>query len=407
MANVLRFLMVLSGIFFLQDLYGLTVAQAQSRKHAASQDIQSGGTKYESMKQAANENTVIIVSGQTSGTYLKLAEDLQNVLDKRETNELRILPVVGTPGPQNLMDIMFLRGVDMCMTETDYSEYFKTLDPDLYAGMDKKIQYIAKLYNTEFHILAKTDITSLEQLRGKKVNFYNKLSSADISGHKLFRLLGIEVEALNLDQPVATAKLKDGEIDAVLRLAGAPVEAFAGFKPEDGLHFVPISPDGMSAEGRARFSAVFKEYLPAKLRSEDYPAIIASGAAVSTVASSVVLAVYAWPEGSDRYRRVAKFVDAFFENFDKLKEKTRHPKWQATNLAAEVPGWTRFKAAQQWLDAKRKQTAEAEKRDPMAGAFREFLAAQQLSRPGVTPTEAQSKELWQEFMRWRSTAPAN
>ena len=96
----------------------------------------------------------------------------------------------------------------MCMTETDYFDYFKALDTDLYADICSKIKYIAKLYNTEFHILARKDVTSLDQLRGKKVNFYTRLSSADISGRSLFKLLGIEVEALNLDQPVARAKLK-------------------------------------------------------------------------------------------------------------------------------------------------------------------------------------------------------
>lgn len=145
--------------------------------------------------------------------------------------------------------------------------------------------------------------------------------------------------------------MKSGEIDAVLRLAGAPVAAFAGIKSDDGLHFVPINPSSLSKA--ERFAAAVKSIFRPSFRAEDYPALIPAGQTVATVASSVVLAVYAWPEGSDRYRRVAKFVEAFFENFDKLKDKTRHPKSKPTNLAAEVPGWTRFKAAQQWLDGKR------------------------------------------------------
>lgn len=360
-------------------------------------------SKYDLMKERMNENTVAIVSGQTSGTYLKLAEDLQNVLDRRDSHEMRILPVTGTPGPQNLMDILFLRGVDMCMTETDYFDYFKALDPELYGNIEKKIHYIAKLYNTEFHIVAKTSITRLEQLRGKKVNFYNRLSSADISGRNLFKLLGIEVEALNLDQPTANAKLKSGEIDAVLRLAGAPVEAFSGIKPEDGLHFVPIDPSSLAEAERGRFSTVLKTYLPAKLTAEDYPALIAPGETVPTVASSVVLAVYAWPEGTDRYRRVEKFVHAFFENFDKLKAPQRHPKWQATNLAAEVPGWTRFKAAQQWLEGKRAETAaEARRIDPALASFEALLAAYRARNPSANISEAQARALFAEFAKWRA-----
>jgi TRAP-type uncharacterized transport system substrate-binding protein len=399
----LRLPLPILGLICLHSLFASPASAQTAVQPITARGVEAGGGKYQAKKQEFNENTVVIVSGQTSGTYLKLAEDLQNVLDRRDTNELRILPVVGTPGPQNILDVLFLRGVDMCMTETDYFDYFKGLDADLYGDIGSKINYIAKLYNTEFHILARRDVTSLEQLRGKKVNFYTRLSSADISGRSLFKLLGVDVEVLNLDQPVATAKLKSGEIDAVLRLAGAPVEAFAGIKPEDGLHFVPIDPSSLSEAERKRFGAVFKSYLPAKLRAEDYPALIPAGQTVATVASSVVLAVYAWPEGSDRYRRVAKFVEAFFENFDKLKEKTRHPKWQSTNLAADVPGWTRFKAAQQWLDGKRTELAATmDKRDPLANAFRAFLDSYKKKHPGVALSAPQANALWQQFIKWRS-----
>jgi hypothetical protein len=78
------------------------------------------GDKYESKRRESNENTVVIVGGPTTGTYIKMIEDLQYVLDKRETNELRVLPVVGVSGVGNLEDVLFLRNVDMCTTETGY-----------------------------------------------------------------------------------------------------------------------------------------------------------------------------------------------------------------------------------------------------------------------------------------------
>jgi hypothetical protein len=183
----------------------------------------------------------------------------------------------------------------------------------------------------------------------------------------------------------------------------APVEAFSGIKPEDGLHFVPIDPASLAPVERQRFSTVLKTYLPAKLRAEDYPALIPEGETVATVASSVVLAVYAWPEGTDRYRRVEKFVRAFFENFDKLKAPQRHPKWQATNLAAEVPGWTRFKPAQQWLEGKRVEiAAEVKRTDPVVAGFQEFLAAYRARNPRANLSEAQAKALFSEFVKWRA-----
>lgn len=244
----------------------------------------------------------------------------------------------------------------MCATESGYFDYLKAKDPILYADVDKKIQYITKLYDAEFHFLAKKDIKSLEDLRGKKVSLYLPLSSSAISGQELFKTLGIDVEVVYNDQAAATEKLKRGEIAAMSRLVAAPTtESFKDIKPEDGIHFIPIHADNITGGFSGRFSKVLKTFLPGQLKSEHYPNLIPNGEVVPTVASSVVLAVYAWPENTQRYSRVAKFVNAFFDNFDKLKDKKRNPKWQETNLAAEVRGWTRFKAAQQWLDSKRQQ----------------------------------------------------
>lgn len=377
----------------------------------AAQTANVAANKYQAKLQDFNENTVTIVSGQTSGAFLKLAEDLQNVLDRRDNNEMRVLPIVGTPGPQNILDVMFLRGVDMCMTETDYFDYFKKLDKNLYGNIDQRIQYIAKLFNTEIHLVARKEIRSLADLRGKKVSVYNKLSSADVSGRNMFELLGLDVEIVNYDQPVANDKLKKGEIDAMLRLAGAPITAFADIKPEDGMHFVPIGPESLPGGFQ---NPLMQTYLPARLRAEDYPNLIPPGETVSTIASSVVLATYAWPEGTDRYRRVAAFVNAFFNDFDKLKDKTRHPKWQQTNLAAEVRGWKRFKPAQQWLDGKRGEAVGGGPgvtvpTDATQASFERFIGQMrtQGGNNGKPLTDAQIQSLMQEFNKWRSSEGAD
>ena len=51
-----------------------------------------------------------------------------------------------------------------------------------------------------------------------------------------------------------------------------------------------------------------------------------------------VLAVFNWPKNTDRYRRVQKFTEALFTNWDKFQHPPRHPKWRDVNLAATVPG---------------------------------------------------------------------
>ena len=70
----------------------------------------------------ANKGTLGVVSGGADGTYIRIAADLANVLD---TEDLRILPMIGRGSLQNLKDIMFLRGVDIGIVQMDAREQLK------------------------------------------------------------------------------------------------------------------------------------------------------------------------------------------------------------------------------------------------------------------------------------------
>ena len=67
----------------------------------------------------ANSGTVGIISGGADGTYIRIAADLANVLD---SEDLRVLPMIGRGSLQNLRDIMFLRGVDIGIVQMDARE---------------------------------------------------------------------------------------------------------------------------------------------------------------------------------------------------------------------------------------------------------------------------------------------
>lgn len=65
-----------------------------------------------------NQNTVSIISGSpgSDATYLQVAYDLAAVLNDGEN--LRVLPVVGIGGPQNIRDVRVLKGIDIGLTQT-------------------------------------------------------------------------------------------------------------------------------------------------------------------------------------------------------------------------------------------------------------------------------------------------
>ncbi len=348
---------------------------------------------YERQKYERNRSSVSIIGGGINGTYIRYATDLANVLDDLKGNEMRVLPLIGRGGGQNVIDILFLRGIDMGLTQQDHLAFFKNLNPALYGDIDRRIRYVTKLYNSEYHLIARKDVKTFDDLRGKKVNFWRPWSATDIGSQTIFRLLGIDVKPIYIDTAKALEQVKSGEVGATVLLAGAPVPGFAKLKKEDGLHIVPLGRDTLTAD---QYKKLLEVYLPTKLTHKQYPSIIPKGQVVSSFASGVVLAVYNWKEGSERYRKVARFVDRFFSNFDKLQKPPRHPKWKEVNLAAKIPGWTRFKAAEQWLATADATSPTANKKEEFAAFMKEMnseIRGRQLSQQQVDA-------LFREFSKW-------
>ena len=77
---------------------------------------------------------------------------------------------------------------------------------------------------------------------------------------------------------------------------------------------------------------------------------MAEGGYVETISAEAVLASYNWAPNSDRYRRLSLLVDTMFDKVAQLQRPPFHPKWKEMAPRATVSGWTRFKAAQEWLD---------------------------------------------------------
>lgn len=341
-----RFAMAkLSAAFCVLCLSLALMGQAQAQRQQ--------GT-YEEKRRQANDIAVSIVVSGLSCTCARFAEDIRNVVNDLRPDGIRVLPVLGVGGLQNLNDVLFLRGIDMGVVDEDNLQILKKRNPQLYADLEQRVQYITKLYNSEFHVLARDDIQSYADLRGKKVSFNQKDSQTEVTAEIVFKMLNIDVDHLNYDNDEAVKKLRDGEISAMIILSGAPQAALAKITKQDGLHFLPL--DEKSLPGQ-NVGAVLTQYLPTKLTDDEYPALIPPGTSVPTIGNRALLVTYAWPENSARYARMTKFVREFFGKIDLFQDGARHPKWREINLAADMPGWVRFRPAAEWLAENRKPSA--------------------------------------------------
>ena len=121
----------------------LLLSQAQAQR---------GSVSYEEKKRETNDIAVTIITSGLSCTCARFAEDMRNVVNDLRPGGLRILPVLGVGGLQNVNDVLFMKGIDMGVVDEDNLRLLKKRDPQLYANIEQRVQYVTKLYNSEFHV---------------------------------------------------------------------------------------------------------------------------------------------------------------------------------------------------------------------------------------------------------------
>lgn len=357
--------------------FSLAPTYAQSARRSVPEKQNSG-----TISERVNANTVTIVSGNLDGTHLPIAYDLSEVLDEGE--DFRVLPLVGKGGGQNIRDVRFLKGVDLGITQAPLLNALRhNHEIGGLGGLDGRIVYIAKLFSEEMHVLVRAEsaITSLEHLAGKKVSFGEVGSGTQLSAREVFSRLKIKVDEVNLKQFDAVENVKSGQIAASVLIAGKPAAAMARLTADHGLRFLPVP-----------FTKQLQDdYLPGVLTHEDYPEMVRTGDDVETVAVSAVLIAYNWPKGSEPYRRLEDFVGRFFSRLAKFTQPPRHPKWRETNVAAALPGWTRFQPAEDLLVRTRQELGARNQ-------FDEFLSSRALV--GAIDSQEDRERLFSEFVKW-------
>jgi uncharacterized protein len=216
-------------------------------------------------------------------------------------------------------------------------------------------------------------------LQGQKVNLDELGSGTNYSMREVFKRLSIKIEEVNVTQSMALEKLKAGEIAATVLVAGKPTQLMSRLKASDGLTFLPIP----------YTAALGNDFLPAVLGHDDYPELIPERTVVDTVADGAVLISYNWPKDTDRYRRVDRFVNAFFSHINFFFQPPHHVKWREVNLSSTLDGWPRLESAQMWLNnninSARLTPSMRTKSNSQTGAVR----------------NPEAQRLFEDFLRWQ------
>src|ERR1700722_19579995 len=72
---------------------------------------------------AVNRGVVELETTGSDGISVRIAEDLARLIDDGATR--RVVPVVGKNSLQNIIDLKYLRGVDLAIVQEDVFDYAK------------------------------------------------------------------------------------------------------------------------------------------------------------------------------------------------------------------------------------------------------------------------------------------
>src|SRR5215510_478722 len=153
---------------FLTQTFGFSLGVGlvgTARAQIIPKSLEQGGSDA-AMRERRNSWTVGVAGGQLSGTYMTFANELAEVLD--DGDNLRVLPIVTYGAASNLDDLLYLRNVDVTVTQADVFEYFRTQRK--IANLEYRVNYVIRMPVYEINVLARTQIKRLQDIKGKKVS---------------------------------------------------------------------------------------------------------------------------------------------------------------------------------------------------------------------------------------------
>ena len=348
-----------------------------------------------------------IVTGGPGGTYIQLGSDLSRLVESATERAVRVIVMEGRGSVGNLQDLVFLKYTDLALVQADVLAWIERDNPSDYTFLNNYLRFVARFHPEIIHVLTRGGpVDGPAALAGKRIGIGAVGSGTAITAPLVFDLLGIEAEYVSLHQDAALADLlsEAPTIDAMVYVAGRGSPLFTRLSPEMArlvedkqIYFVPF-PDPPPADS---------SYVAVSISNTDYPSFIEQGTEVAAWSVPAVLAVYNWdPRLSkthvDRHRRLVTFIDAFFDNRKKLNDGPGgfNENWCSIDLANEVSGWTRFSAAQDWLD---RNTDTVICEDQAKTACRETFAVE-MREAGLDPGDAAVGALFDDWRKQNGSA---
>ena len=273
-----------------------------------------------------------LITGGERGTYYQFGLNLQS-LAKR--NNLDVAVHTSKGSIENIHAVYERPGVQLGIVQADVLAFVSRVQTDqVLKRIARKTKMVFPLYNEEVHILARPEVSTFDDLAGRRVAIGREGSGTYLTARLLFNVSDIAPrEMVPIDTDQALAELKAGRIDAMFYVAGYPVKLFTeGVTESDGLALVPI---------------VNKSVIEFYPRAENPAGTYRwQTRPLDTVAVKSVLISFDFRRQD--CETVGRFAKVVADNRNWLIQNG-HPKWKAVDLDYPLRGWEQYDCVKKYL----------------------------------------------------------
>ena len=188
-----------------------------------------GGSGGEAPAEEGGAVTLNMATGGTSGTYYGFSGVVAQVLNEKLADTLTI-NVESTGASAANIDLVDLGSDQLAIVQNDVM-YYAYSATDMYAEKTPYESYSAVMscYPEYVQIIANKSITSIDDLKGKKVSVGDAGSGVEFNARQILAAYGIDIESdiekNNQGFADSADSLKNGTIDAAFVVAGYPTTA--------------------------------------------------------------------------------------------------------------------------------------------------------------------------------------
>jgi uncharacterized protein len=267
-----------------------------------------------------------IVTGAAGGTYLEIGKNISDLVRDEAGIQVTVHPSEGSL--QNAYDVRRRRGIQLGIVQSDVLAFLRAQrETEEIRDIVDRLRMVFPLYNEEVQVVASYDFETFDDLSKATVAVGPKGSGTFLTSSLLFEITGVEpAEISHLSGREALEALKNGKIDAMVYVAGAPTALFAeGIVPDDKLHLLNINA-----------SALRDYYIPVIIEPGTYAW---QTTPAETIAVKAMLISYDFRNMN--CQKIGELSRIVYRNIDRLRA-SGHKKWQSVELDATVPGWQQY-----------------------------------------------------------------